>query len=43
MMAIIDAETKILDKSAKAKGIQDNYDRAHDMLTPKFIRAAFDI
>ncbi len=43
MMAIIDSETKIIEKSAKAKGIQDNYDRAHEMLTSKSIRAAFDI
>ena len=43
MMSIIDAETKILEKSSKAKGIQDNYDRAHDMLTSKSIRTAFDI
>ena len=43
MMSIIDAETKILEKSSKAKGIQDNYDRAHDMLTSKTIRTAFDI
>jgi hypothetical protein len=43
MMSIIDAETKILEKSSKAKGIQDNYDRAHDMLTSRSIRTAFDI
>ena len=43
MMSIIDAETKILEKSSKAKGIQDNYDRAHEMLTSKSIRTAFDI
>lgn len=43
MMGIIDSETKILEKSFKAKGIQDNYDRAHEMLTSKSIRSAFDI
>ncbi len=45
MMAIIDAQTGILENSAKAKakGIQDNYDRAYEMLTSKAIRKAFDI